>query len=472
MGAITLPDSDPAKERLWMWRWLLAAPFLVCLAVLLATGRTFPTFWGQDEAGHWALIQWFAQGLPRFKADYPFSATTPFFHLVGACAVRLFGPNLQGARACNTLLSVGAVLALFEILRRPLGHGGATAALLCAVFGSSGYYFGYSFRVLTDNMAITGCLLAMGELFRFVAPAQENPLACYLRGCAWCGLAILTRQNYVFLCLPFGLLLLASPLPPKAKLVGVCGLAVALAPFAALALAWHGLVPPDLQTRHSVSFINLYPLALPLMLLGLYTPFFFGSMLWRWFRAGAPGWRQCFGPAAAAVAALGVLVRFPLFPVPGHPELTRYFPAPALRNWADFFGGWIYSVADRSARFSFFHNGFLFWLALPLGAASAAWFLPAAWRAEDRHRQASALFLLGVLLSSMLNAVSVQKYSDGLVLLFLVWHSRGEAARDAWRRRALWCLILIFCAYAAAFPFLSNTAGFYAAPLAPLPPPP
>ena len=374
MEATTLPGSDPGKD--WRWRWLLAAPFLVCLAVLLTTGWTFPTFWGGDEVSHWALVQWFARGLPRFKAVYPCSATTPLFHLAGAGVVWLCGPHLQAVRAANALLSVGGVLALFGILRRSLRHTGPTAALLCAVFASSSYYFGYAFRALTDNMAIIGCLLAMGELFRFADPAERNPLACYLRGCAWCGLAVLTRQSYVFLCLPFGVLLLAAPLPAKAKLAGVGGLALALAPFAALVLAWRGLVPPDFQLHHTPSFINLYPLALPLMLLGLYTPFFCGPALWCRFRAGTLGWRQGAGPAVAAVVALGVLGRFPLFPVSGHPELTRYFPAPALEDWGNYFGGWIYSVADRSKRLSFGHNSFLFWLALPLGAASAAWFLP------------------------------------------------------------------------------------------------
>ena len=472
MEAATLPDSEPESGPGWAWRGLLAAPFLVCLTVLLATGWTFPTFWGWDEVNHWALIRWFAKGLPRFKAAYPCTATTPLFHLAGACLVRLFGLNLQAMRACNTLLSIGGVLALFGILRRSLKHEKATAALLCAVFGSSSYYFGYSFRVLTDNMAIVGCLLAMGKMFRFVDPAEENPLGCYLRGCFWCGLTILTRQSYIFLCLPCGMLLLALPLQPRAKFAGLGGLALALTPFAALVVAWRGLVPPDYQLHHTPSFINLYPLALPLMLLGLYTPFFLGPALWRWFRAGALGWRRCLGPGAAAAVALGALSRYPLVPVPGHPELNRYFPAPSLDNWSAYFGGSIYSVADRFARLSFCHNSFLFWLALPLGAAAAAWFLPAGWRVGDRRRQVSALFLLSVLFSSLLNPVSAQKYYDGLILLFLVWHSPGEAARDAWRRRVLGCLILIFCVYAATFPFLSNNFGLPFKPLPPLPPPP
>ena len=451
------PVGTTGGKTSWKWLALLAAPFLVCLAALLVTGWTFPTFWGGDELSHWALIQWFAKGLPGFRVAYPASATTPLFHLAGACLVRVFGPNLQLARACNALLSVGGGWALFGILRRSFGHGKPTAALLCAVFLSSSYYFGYAFRLLTDNMAIIGCLLAMGELFRFADPAEPRPLARYFLGCLWCGLAVLTRQNYLFLCLPFGLTLLTSPLTPGQKGLGVGALTLALAPFAALAAAWHGLVPPDFQEHHTQGLLHLASLALPLMLLGLYTPFFFAPAFWRRFQAGALGRTWWRWPSAGAVAALAVLVCFPLFPVRGHAELTPYFRADAVTNWGRDFGGWIYSVADRSGRLTFSHNSFLFWLALPPGVASAGWFLPEAWRGADPRRRVAALFLLSVLISSPLNIISCQKYYDGLVLLFLLWRSEGEAARDPGRRWLLCGLILLFCVYAAAFPFLAKS---------------
>ena len=206
-------DQSARRGRSWPWLALLAAPFLICLAVLLVTGWTFPTFWGGDELGHWELIKWFAASLPRFRAAYPpVTATTPLFHLVWACVVRAFGPQLQLARAGNVLLSIGGVAVLFRTLRRSFGHGRPTAALLCAVFLSSSYYFGYAFRMLTDNMAVVGCLLAMEQLFRFVDPAEPRRLTRFLLGCLWCGLTILTRQSSLILYLPFGLALLASPL--------------------------------------------------------------------------------------------------------------------------------------------------------------------------------------------------------------------------------------------------------------------
>ncbi len=469
-GAFAATRLD--EGRTWKWPLLLAAPFLLCLAVLLVTGWTFPTFWGGDEVSHWALMQWFSKGLPRFKADYPLTATTPLFHLAGACLVRLFGPNLALVRTCNTLLSIGVVLALFRLLHRRLGQDKASAALLGGVFLSSCYYFGYAFRLLTDNMALLGCLFAMIELFRFVDAAEPRPLVRYLWACFWYALAILTRQSYIFLGLPLAALLLLSPLVRRQKGIGMGMLGLAVVPFALLAVAWHGLVPPGFQEHHTPSVINLYPLALPLMLLGLYTPVFFGPDLVRRLRAGSLDRRRSLPPAAGISAALGVLWCYPLFPVRGHPEMAPYFPALAQVDFSKCFGGWMYSVADRVGWFSLRHNSLIFWATLPPGAAAAVWFVPEAWRTADPRRRVAAWFLLSVLLSSMLNSVSAQKYYDGLVLLYLVWRSRPGAASDPWRRWAFAGLILVFCVYAIAFPYVTNTNGFIAAPLGELPPPP
>ncbi len=452
-----IATSVQNPRRDWRWPALLAAPFVVCLAVLLATGRTFPTFWGDDENNHWALIRWFAQALPHFRANYPATATTPLFHLVGACIVKLCGAHLQLLRAGNAVLSVGGVLVLYGMLRCTFGHGRATAALLSATVGWSGYYFGYAFRLLTDNMALVGCLLAMWQLFRFVDSDEPRPLRRFLWGCLWVSLTLLTRQSYVFLYVPFGLTLLASPLPPRQKFGGLLALGLSLVPLAALMVAWRGPVPPDYQTLHATGVVHLYPLALPVMLLGLYAPFFFGPTLWRRWRAGGLPPRWWVGPAVGAAAALAVLVLFPLFPVPDRPDLATYIPEEGRRNWSLYFGGWVYSLAGRGGLLTLCHNNLFFWLTLPAGGAALAWFLPEMWSAPDARRRVAACFLLGTLFASLINAVSCQKYYDALILLYLVWRSEGEAARDPWRRGLLSVLILIFCAYAVAFPYLSRS---------------
>lgn len=471
MADLPVAHARPAAGLSWYWPALLAAPFLVCMAVLLVTGWTFPTFWGDDELSHWALIRWFAAGFPHFRAAYPATATTPLFHLAGACLVRLAGADLQFLRACNALLSAGGVLVLYGLLRRrPFGHAPATAVLLCVVFGSSAYYFGYAFRLLTDNAAVLGCLLAMGELFRFADPAEARPLRRFTVGCGWCGLTILTRQSYVFLYAPFGLALLMAPLTPRQKALGIGAMGLALVPFAALVWAWHGPVPPDFQERHAAGLVHLYPLALPVMLLGLYAPFFFGPVLWRRLRAGTLPPRWWIGPTVGIAVALAVLIFFPLFPVVNRPDLATYIPTEGRENWSIYFGGWVYALAGRGTRFALRHNSLFFWLVLPLGGAALGWFLPEGWRTSSRRRVA-ALFLMGVLLSSLINAVSSQKYYDALVLLYLAWREDDEVTGDRWRRWCLYALIAVFCAYAVAFPFFSRSQELHL-PAPVLPPPP
>ena len=95
--------------------------------------------------------------------------------------------------------------------------------------------------------------------------------------------------------------------------------------------------------------------------------------------------------------------------------------------------------------------------ALRRGGVSGGWSRRVGGRGAAPRRRAATLFLLGVLLSSLLNVISCQKYYDGLILLFLLWRSEGEAARDPGRRRLLCGLILLFCVYAAAFPFLAKS---------------
>ena len=439
----TTPVAPPTG-RPWRWLLALAAPFVLCQLILLVTGKTLPAFWAHlDEADHWQLTLWFAERLPHFDAVYPYSATTPLFHLLGACLVRLVGPNLPLARVLNTGFSLVGVLALFGLLRRDGRHGLPTAALLTTVFLTSCYFFSYAFRWLTDDLALTFCILALSELFRFTDPARPDRLRRYLIGCVWVGLAILTRQSYLFLGLPFGITILLSYLPATEVAFGLGGLALAVMPFAGLVLSWHGLFPPDLQTRHASSPVNLYPLSLPLMLLGFYVAFFKGPQLWKTVRSLSP--RQWAWPAAAAVLGLVVLALFPLVPIEGRPDLNVHFPLPVQENIPGF-AGWIYAVAAHFPKLH--HNSLLFWVLLPAGLAALACFAADAVSANRDPAQAVAvLFLVGSVLSSSLNVICAQKYYDAHVLLFLIWHTREEVAQSFPHRLLFGGLILLFCAY-------------------------
>ena len=450
--AVPATADNAPRRLLWPWYLAFAAPFALCLLILLVTGRALPVFWAGDEVDHWFLAGWFADRLPHFHAVYPHTATTPLFHLLGAVAIRLFGPSLTMGRTLNVVFSLTGVFALFGLLWRTMRHSPATAALLSAVYLTSCYFFGYSFRWLTDNLALTFCIFALAQLFRAADPAELRPLRSYFLGCLACSLTILTRQNYMFLCLPFALALPLSGQRAGTVVAGWAGLALAVAPFAGLVLVWHGLVPPDYQHRHTSSLINYYPVTLPLMLLGMYTPFFVGPELWRW--TGPIPWACFRWPAVAALGGLVVLWMFPLVPLAGQSTRSAFFPAAAREDVPGYFAGWIYHVGMHLPKLH--GNSLFFWALLPVGLAAAAWFLQAAAQpGADPLGRVAVLFLLGLLLSSMLNAICAQKYYDAPVLLFLIWHSQGEAARDPLRRAALGGLILLFCAY---FAFFTSTA--------------
>ena len=269
------------------------------------------------------------------------------------------------------MFSLAAVWALFTLLRRSTRHDPPTAALLTTVFLSSCYFFCYSFRWMTDNLALTFCILAMGQLFRFVDPEEPRQLRAFGFACLWYALAMLTRQSYAFMGFPLALALLGSGLPRRATALGLLGIALALLPLAGFVYAWHGLVPPNFQKHHAEGLVHLYPLALPLMLLGFYAPFFEGAAFWRLLRT--PSDARFRWLLLAVVLALAVLCRFPLAPVVGHRELTPYFPPAVWEPDVGAFAGWLYNVAERLPQPR--HNSLVFWVLLPVGVWAAGYFL-------------------------------------------------------------------------------------------------
>ena len=445
---VTLPGArENSRAQLWKACLLLALPFALCAGYLFSTGKAFQTFWGGDELDyHWPLMQQFARHLPQVELRYKITATTPRFHLLGACIVRLFGAGLQTMRFLNMLLSLGGVFVLFTTLYRFRRQPLPMATLLTAVFLSSCYFFGYSFRLLTDNMAIVFCLLAMAQLYRFVDPATTRRLPAYLAACAWLCLTILTRQSYMFLCLPCAAILLWSALPPQAKAIGLGGLAMAILPFMGLVVVWRGLVPPGSQERHTHSLLSPYAPALPLMLLGFYAPFFESSRFRSWMDAAAVPSRRWVLPGVMALAGAVIVYLFPLYPLAGQQRRAGYIPEAAWRDVPGYFAGWIYNVGKH---LPVLHgNSLLFWVLLPAGLVAAAGYLRGLLPGEGTlPSRLPRLFLLGLLLSSLLNGISSQKYYDALVLVFLVWQARPEKTREPVRIAALVTLIVLFCGY-------------------------
>ncbi len=132
----------------------------------------------------------------------------PFGWLVIASWVRVlpggfntFGNALNTGRALMVLVHVAAVFLLFEVVRRYSGSAGG-AALAAFVFSFSPLAVYYQRQVLLDNLMVLWVLLALYLLAR----RDGRVVTIFASGLAF-GLAMITKENALFLLPGFGYLL-------------------------------------------------------------------------------------------------------------------------------------------------------------------------------------------------------------------------------------------------------------------------
>ncbi len=149
-------------------------------------------------------------------SDYP-SAQTPLFHLVMAGWGKLVGFELWKLRLLNVAISYGAALALLRLLRRTTSLAAAPAFALSLAFALSPYFFGASFTLLTDNLAILFALLALERVHAY---ATRGSLAALATACALtCG-AVMTRQSFLWLALVLAVFVVVREHRSPARLLG------------------------------------------------------------------------------------------------------------------------------------------------------------------------------------------------------------------------------------------------------------
>ena len=113
--------------------------------------------------------------------------------------------------------------------RRSLGPLPAFALTLAFVL--SPYFFGASFTLLTDNLAILFALLALERVHAF---SRDGSLGAFALACLCIGAAVLTRQSFLWLVPVAAFFLLrAERFACREALAGAALLALALAPLAA-----------------------------------------------------------------------------------------------------------------------------------------------------------------------------------------------------------------------------------------------
>jgi 4-amino-4-deoxy-L-arabinose transferase-like glycosyltransferase len=390
---------------------LLAVPFLIGIAVLRGLTVEIDTFHGSDAALYQLpTILQLRESLDF--SNYP-SAQTPLFHLLVAGWGELVGFELWKLRLLNVAISYGAALALLRLLRRTTSLAPTPAFALTLAFALSPYFFGASFTLLTDNLAILFALLALERIHSY---RETGSAAAFATACLWIAGAVLTRQSFLWLVAVAGFFLLVGERRRLDRLAaGGAVLALALVPLAALVVEWNGLVPPSADPAScglctdSPGFgrdtLTLRTVAFTVALVGVYAPLVLGPAALRRFRGVPPG------VAVAAVAGVALLLISPL----------EYTP---IRVGLPGDAGYLWRVSDWFP--TVLGSSLAFWALAPLGAVAAMLM------ARRAGWTALATVYLGAFLVAALPVQLVyQKYFDPFALLAVALFARPPDFRES-----------------------------------------
>jgi hypothetical protein len=302
-------------------------------------------------------------------------------------------------------ISYGAALALLRLLRRTTSLGDKPAFALSLAFALSPYFFGASFTLLTDNLAILFALLA---LERVQAYSRDGSMTAFAAAALFASGAVLTRQSFLWVALVAGAFLLLGERRAPARLAaGAALLALALAPLAALAIEWNGLVPPSADPAScglctdkpgvGRDSLTLRTVGFTLGALGVYAAVLLGPAAARPRRAP---WALVGAGAAAGVA---VLLISPL----------EYKPIGVEPGDA----GYLWQLSKHLP--TVLGSSLLFWAAVPVGAAAAALLARrAGWTSL------ATVYLVCFLAVALPVALVYQKYFDPFALLAVVLLAR------------------------------------------------
>jgi hypothetical protein len=331
-------------------------------------------------------------------------------------------------------ISYAAVLVLFRLLVRR-GLGAAPAFALALLFALSPYYFGASFALLTDNLAILFGLVALDRLDRFGADGSWRELAL---GCLALAAAVLTRQSLLWLALVAAFYIARDPSTLRRKAAGAALLAAALVPLAALVVTWDGLVPPGSDPAScgicdetpGRDALTLRTVGFTIALLGVYATVIYGPALAR-RRARALAQRPAHLtlPVAAGVALLL------LSPLLYQPTVPGGRPADA---------GYLWQVSDRLPEL--LGSSLLFWILVPAGALAVMLLAP-----RTGLDSLPVVYLASFLIAALPVGLVYQKYFDPFVLIALALFARPADLTERSDYAGVAVLAAGFVAYALSF---------------------
>jgi hypothetical protein len=422
-------------EPAWLYPVLLAVPFLVGIAVLQGLTVEIDTFHGSDARVY--QLPTILQLSERVDlSNYP-SAQTPLYHLVTVGWGELVGFELWKLRLLNVAFSYGAALALLRLLRRATPLEPWQAFALTLLFALSPYFFGASFTLLTDNLAILFALLALERIHRF---SLDGSPVTFGVACVWIAGAVLTRQSFLWLALVAAWFLLRAAAPLARRAAGAALLALALAPLAALVVEWGGLVPPGADPascglctdRPGVGrdALTLRTVGFTVALVGAYAALVFGPGLLRRARS----WRV---PARPTLLALGIAAGVLLLAI----SPLAYQPiVPGQAGDA----GYLWRITDRFP--VVLGSSLAFWMLVPLGCIAIGLLVRRA-----GVESLPAVYLAAFLVAALPVRLVYQKYFDPFALLALTLFARPPDLRERWDYAGIAVLCVAFVAYAISF---------------------
>ncbi len=449
-----------------MYRLLLAVPFLVGVAVLQGLTVEIDTFHGTDAAVYQVpTIELFRERLDF--SDYP-SAQTPLFHLVMAGWAKLVGFDLWKLRLLNVAISYGAALALLRLLRRTTPLGQLPAFALTLAFVLSPYFFGASFTLLTDNLAILFALLALERIHSF---SRSGSMSAFALACLCIGAAALTRQSFLWLAPVAAFFLLRRSDSLREALAGLGLLVLALVPLGLLVLEWNGLVPPSADPAScglctdrpgfGRDTLTLRTVGFTVALFGLYAALVLGPSALRWLRvlrspAGRLARRAAGSPTVRAMAAVVTgrsrrridLARMLALAAAAGVLLLLVSPleyVPILPGQPGD-AGWLWKVSDRLP--TLLGSSLVFWLLVPVGAVAGAVLV---WRAG--WASLASVVLGAFLLAALPVALVYQKYFDPFMLLAVALFARPMDFRGPRDYAGIAIVCVGSVAYALSFAF-------------------
>jgi hypothetical protein len=394
-------------------RIVLAVPFLIGIAVLKGLTVEIDTFHGSDARVYQLpTILHFRHALDF--SDYP-SAQTPLFHLVMAGWGKLVGFDLWRLRLLEVAISYGAALALLRLLRRTTNLGELPALALTLAFTLSPYFFGGSFTLLTDNLAILFALLGLERIHRYY---EDGSLGTFAVACLCGGAAVMTRQSFVWVAMVAGVFLVLRERRSFERLLAGAGLiALSLVPLAALWIEWNGLVPPSADPRScgfctdkpggGLDALTLRTVGFTVAALGVYAVVLLGPSAWRRVR----GWAE---PRSLILGALAVGVALLLI------SPLKYRPVGVHPGDA----GYLWQLSKHLP--TLLGSSLLFWLAVPAGSVAAALLARrAGWTAL------ASVYLACFLVVALPVGLVYQKYFDPFALLAVALFARPPDFREA-----------------------------------------